>query len=134
MQAIHSHSSPSAATLYRKVICRDIPVPLPDYQKRISDNGWECLSCGRANASAEFRCECGYRSLALEGVRSSKEVGETSRELYWECECDFALNTRNVANCLKCGKEDEDMAEEVRRNRKPLPELQKGVFSSCLTF
>ena len=131
---MQSHRSPTAATLYRKVICSNLAVPLPDYQKRISENEWECLGCGRANDSAESRCECGYRSLALEAVRTSKEMGEISRELYWECECTFALNTRNVANCLKCGKEDEDIAEEVRRNRKPLPELRRSLYSSCHTF
>lgn len=131
---MQGYSSPTAAALYRKVICRDLLVPLPDYQKRKGGNGWECCTCGRGNAVEEYRCECGYHSLALEGVRSSKEVGEVSRVLYWECECTFALNTRNVENCLKCGKKDENVAEEVRRNRKPLPELQKGLISRCLVF
>ena len=121
-----------AEALYRKVICGDRPVPLPGSQPGQRADTWECYSCGRENAGSEQRCECGYRSLAAEASGTGGEVGQLRAELYWECICQFSLNTRNVERCLKCGVVNLEVAEEVQRNKKPLPPLlQRSRFRDC---
>lgn len=131
IQQVHSAK---AEALYRKVISGDRPLPLPGSQPGNSALAWECYSCSRENSFSTQRCECGYRSLTAEASRTGEEVEQLRTALYWDCTCGFVCNTRNVERCLQCGEVNAEVAEEVKKARKPLPPLQKSSFSGCSAF
>lgn len=131
---IQQGRSAKAEALYRKVISGDRPLPLPGSQPGKGDFTWECYSCSRENSFSTQRCDCGYRSLTSEASRTGGAVEQARAGLYWDCSCGFLCNTRNVERCLKCGAVNADVAEEVKKARKPLAPIAKSSFSGCSAF